>query len=76
MAQLKGFVVSGEEHMGCHLMEVHLWIKTFLKQWYIKSDQTIRKFGFEENEEDNCIYAKSKEKESISSLSCMSMTYF
>jgi hypothetical protein len=31
-------------------------------------------FGFEKNEEDNCIYAKSKE--SISSLFCMSMTYF
>jgi hypothetical protein len=24
--------------------------------------QTIRKFGFKDNEEDNCIYAKSKEK--------------
>ena len=31
-------------------------------------------FGFKKNEEDNCIYAKSKE--SISSLFCMSMTYF
>ena len=26
----------------------------------MKFDETIRKFGFKENEEDNCIYAKFK----------------
>ena len=26
----------------------------------MKIDETIRKFGFKENEEDNCIYAKFK----------------
>jgi hypothetical protein len=29
-------------------------------QWYSKFDETIRNFGFKENEEDNCIYAKFK----------------
>jgi hypothetical protein len=42
------------------LKEVHLWIKVSSKQWYLKFDQTIRKFGFEEIKEDNCIYAKFK----------------
>jgi hypothetical protein len=27
---------------------------------YLKFDETIRKFCFEENKEDNCIYAKFK----------------
>jgi hypothetical protein len=26
----------------------------------LKFDETVRKFGFKENEEDNCIYAKFK----------------
>jgi hypothetical protein len=26
----------------------------------LKFDETIKKFGFKENEEDNCIYAKFK----------------
>ena len=58
MAQPKGFVVSGKEHMGCHLRRSIYGLKQASRQWYIKFDQTIRKFGFEENKEDNCIYAK------------------
>jgi hypothetical protein len=53
MAQPKGFVVSGKEHMGCHLRRSIYGLKQASKQWYIKFDQTIRKFGFEENKEDN-----------------------
>jgi hypothetical protein len=34
-------------------------------QWYLKFDETIRKFGFKENEEDNCIYAKFKNEKFI-----------
>ena len=33
-------------------------LKQASRQWYLKFDETIRKFGFKENEEDNCIYAK------------------
>ena len=29
-------------------------------EWYLKFDQTIRNFGFKENVEDNCVYAKFK----------------
>ena len=31
----------------------------------MKFDETIRKFGFKENEEDNCIYAKFKNEKFI-----------
>jgi hypothetical protein len=30
--------------------EIHLWIKTSFKQWYLKFDETISKYGFKENE--------------------------
>ena len=58
MAQLKGFVVKGKEKMGCHLKRSIYGLKQASRQWYLKFDETIRKFGFKENEEDNCIYAK------------------
>jgi hypothetical protein len=60
MAQPNGFVVSDKEHMGCHLRRSIYGLKQASTQWYIKFDQTIIKFGFEENKEDNCIYAKFK----------------
>ena len=58
MAQPKGFVMRGKEHMGCHFRRSIYGLKQASRQWYIKFDQTIRKFGFEENKEDNSIYAK------------------
>jgi len=58
MAQLKGFVVEGKERMGCRLKKFIYGLKQASRQWYLKFDETIRKFGFKENEEDNCIYAK------------------
>ena len=58
MAQPNGFVVKGKEHMGCRLKKSIYGLKQASRQWYLKFDETIRKFGFKENEEDNCIYAK------------------
>jgi hypothetical protein len=58
MAQPKGFAVKGKEHMGCHLRKSIYELKQASRQWYLKFDETIRSFGFKENEEDNCIYAK------------------
>ena len=40
--------------------EIYLRIKTSFKIVYLKFDSTIRKFGFQENVEDNCVYAKFK----------------
>jgi hypothetical protein len=58
MAQPKGFAVKGKEHMQCHLRKSSYGLKQASRQWYLKFDDTIRSFGFEENKEDNCIYAK------------------
>ena len=58
MAQLKGFVIEGKERMGCRLKKSIYGLKQASRQWYLKFDQTIRHFGFEENVEDNCVYTK------------------
>jgi hypothetical protein len=58
MAQSKGFAVKGKEHMRCHLRKSIYGLKQCSRQWYLKFDETIRSFGFKENEEGNCIYTK------------------
>ena len=58
MAQPKCFVVEGKENLGYHLKKSIYGLKQASRQWYLKFDETIRKFGFKENDEDNCIYAK------------------
>jgi hypothetical protein len=50
--------VKRKEHMRCHLKKSICGLKQGSRQWYLKIDETIRIFGFKENEEDNCIYAK------------------
>ena len=46
--------------MGCRLKKSIYRLKQASRQWYLKFDSTIRKFGFQENIEDNCVYAKFK----------------
>ena len=65
MLQLKGFVVEGKKRTGCRLKKFIYGLKQASRQWYLKFDETIRKFGFKENEEDNCIYAKFKNEKFI-----------
>jgi hypothetical protein len=60
MKQLKGFVVNGKEHMGCRLKKSIYGLKQASRQWNLKFDDTIKRFGFEPNIEDNCVYAKLK----------------
>jgi hypothetical protein len=60
MAQPKGFVMEGKDRMGCRLKKSIYGLKQASRQWYLKFDRTIRNFGFKENVEDNCIYAKFK----------------
>ena len=60
MAQLKGFVMEGKERMGCRLKKSIYGLKQASRQRYLKFDSIIRKFGFQENIEDNCVYAKFK----------------
>ena len=60
MAQPEGFVVKGKEHMGCKLKKSIYGLKQASRQWNLKFDQVIKKFGFKENDVDNCIYTKIK----------------
>ena len=41
-------------------VEIHLWVKTSLYTVIFEVDETIRKFGFKENEKDNNVYVKFK----------------
>jgi hypothetical protein len=60
MSQPKGFAMEGKERMGCRLKKSIYRLKQASRQWYLKFDKMIRKFGFKENVEDNCVYAKFK----------------
>jgi hypothetical protein len=46
MAQPKGVVVEGKENLGCRLTKSIYGLKHASRQWYLKFDETIRKFGF------------------------------
>ena len=49
-----------KECMGCRLKKSIYGLKQASRQWYLKFDSTIRKFGFQKNIEDNYVYAKFK----------------
>jgi hypothetical protein len=51
--------------MECHLRKSIYGLKQTSRQWYLKFDETIRSFGFKENEEDNCIYANFRNEKFI-----------
>jgi hypothetical protein len=71
MAQPKGFTIKGKEHMRCHLRTSIYGLKQASRQWYLKFDETIRNFGFKENDEDNCIYAKFRSGKFIFLILCV-----
>ena len=60
MAQPEGFAIKGKEHMGCKLKKSIYGLKQASRQWNLKFDEIIKKFGFKENDVDSCIYVKVK----------------
>ena len=46
MSQPKGFVMEEKERMGCRLKKSIYGLEQASRQWYLKFDETIRKFGF------------------------------
>jgi len=60
MAQPEGFAIKGKEHMGCKLKKSIYGLKQASRQWNLKFDEVIKKFGFKENDVDSCIYVKVK----------------
>jgi hypothetical protein len=60
MAQPEGFAIEGKEHMGCRLNKSIYGLKQASRQWYLKFDKVIKKFGFVKNQVDNYVYIKIK----------------
>ena len=60
MAQPEGFAIKGKEHMGCKLKKSIYGLKQASRQWNLKFNEVIKKFGFKENDVDSCIYVKVK----------------
>jgi hypothetical protein len=52
--------MEGKEDMGCHLKKSIYALKQSSRQWHLKFNETIKRFGFKENVEDNYVYAKLK----------------
>ncbi|CAA7037676.1 unnamed protein product [Microthlaspi erraticum] len=58
MRQPEGFIKEGQEDMVCKLKKSIYGLKQASRQWYLKFDEIITKFGFKENIVDPCIYLK------------------
>ena len=58
MNQPEGFSMEGKDHMVCKLKKSIYGLKQASRQWYLKFNNTITSFGFQENIVDRCIYRK------------------
>jgi hypothetical protein len=59
MVQPEGFVEAGKENLVCKLKKSIYGLKQASRQWYLKFDQVVTSFGFNENASDQCIYLKT-----------------
>ena len=58
MNQLEGFSPKGKDHMVCKLKKSIYGLKHASRQWYIKFNNTITSFRFQEITVERCIYRK------------------
>ncbi|KAK8944290.1 hypothetical protein KSP39_PZI008184 [Platanthera zijinensis] len=58
MVQPEGFKSGHSEQLVCKLNKSLYGLKQASKQWYLKFDEIVTSFGFEENKVDCCIYLK------------------
>jgi hypothetical protein len=58
MFQPEGFAEAGKEHLVCKLNKSIYGLKQASRQWYLKFDQVVTSFGFNENASDHFLPLK------------------
>ena len=56
MMQPNGFISEGQEHIVCKLHKSIYGLKQDLRSWNKRFDKVIIYFGFDQNEEESCVY--------------------
>ena len=60
--QLEGFIAKNQEHMVCKLKSSIYGLKQSSRSWYIRFDQAIKSFDFEQNLDEACVYKRHSDK--------------